>query len=193
MREKKLEKRVFVRTSKIWRVFLSQAFQNVGEKKASKTFNFQFEKSEGKKNLCTLIHLLTQLTKTRIFLYNCIAQIIVFSFRNCKKNCSNTASTLGLQFLPLRVTFVPTAPTGSTGKFSSKRPHGPNGPSWKNSQNKPNGEKQPKLTQRSNRKKVAKWNSTGPTCPIVIVIRIVTNFGKNLNPAVWVPIEYHIT
>ena len=67
MREKKLEKRVFVRTSKIWRVFLSQAFQNVGEKKASKTFNFQFEKSEGKKNLCTLIHLLTQLTKTRFF------------------------------------------------------------------------------------------------------------------------------
>ena len=46
---KKLEKRVFLRASKIWRGFLSQAFQNVGEKKASKTFIFQFEKSEEKK------------------------------------------------------------------------------------------------------------------------------------------------
>ena len=46
---KKLEKRVFLRASKIRRGFLTWAFENFGDQIASKTFIFQIEKSEEKK------------------------------------------------------------------------------------------------------------------------------------------------
>ena len=134
-------KRVFLRASKIWRWFLSRAIQNVGEKKASKTFNFQFEKSEGKKNLCTLIHLLTQLTKTRFFSLQTCYVDNSFLFETAKKIVQTPRAHQGYSFYqyvlhlsqrPQRGNLAqrdPTGPTDPAGKITKINRTG------KNSQN----------------------------------------------------------
>ena len=49
-----LEKRVLLRAFKIRRGFWSRAFQICSDKKASKTVILEIEKSEEKKNLCSI-------------------------------------------------------------------------------------------------------------------------------------------
>ena len=133
-------KRVFLQLSKICRGFLSRAIQNVGEKKASKMFIFQFEKAR-KKNLCTLIHLLTQLTKTRIFSLQLCYVDNSFLFQTAKKIVQTPRAHQGYSFyqyvlhLSQRVQRGnlaqrdPTGPTDRAGKIAKINRTG------KNSQN----------------------------------------------------------